>query len=146
MKKILTIALGTLLFTQAGFAVQQIMQKELPLTKMQQQNRTIVKMASEELSKDLPQKIDQYTTLMKIEGKQESLIYIFEINTGAKSDEAVQKEDRTRMQKAVTRGVCHTSKRFLDADITIVYRYLSAKSKKELFHFDISKGNCTYIK
>lgn len=141
MKNILFILLAIGL-TQAGIAKTHIEQKELPLTKMQQQNRTIVKLASEELSKSLPQKIDAYTTLLKIEGKGETLVYTFEINTGAKSDEAVRKEDRTRMQKAVTHGICSSSKRFLDADIALSYRYISAKSKEELFRFDVSKADC----
>lgn len=122
--------------------VRQMQTKELPLEQMQKQNREIVKLASEELSKTLPQKIDNYTTLMSVEGKGTTLIYTFEINTGAKSDDAVRKEDRERMQKAVTAGICDSSKRFLDSKITISYLYISAKSKAELFRFDVTQAEC----
>ena len=146
MKKTVLILTGTILLAQALLGEEpKIIQKELPLTEMQKQNRTIVKMAAEELGKNLPQKVDEYTTLMKIEGKGETLLYIFEINTGAKSDETVQKEDRTRMQKAVTNGICHSSKRFLDAHINISYVYRSAKSQKELFRFDVKREDCEYF-
>jgi len=137
---------GILLYVQAVSAeVKNIMVQEYPLTKMQQQNRNVVKLAAEELSRNLPQKVDNYTTLTQVKGKDETLIYIFEINTGAKSDEAVRKEDRTRMLKAVTNGVCQSSKRFLDAHINISYIYRSAKSKEELFHFTIKREDCDYF-
>ena len=116
--------------------------RDLPMDAMVKQNKKIVKLASEEISKTLPQKVDQYTRLLKVEGKDTTMIYIFEINTGAKSDETVKNEDRTRMQKAVTKGICRSSKRFLDAKINITYLYRSAASKKELFRFNVSKADC----
>ncbi|AKF24862.1 hypothetical protein YH65_05275 [Sulfurovum lithotrophicum] len=146
MKKTVFFLASTLLLSQMLLAEEpKIIQKELPLTQMQKQNKTIVKMAAEGLNENLPQKVDDYTTLTQVEAKDETLIYVFEINTGAKSDEAVQKEDRTRMQKAVTNGICHSSKRFLDAHINIAYIYRSAKSKKELFRFDIKREDCEYF-
>jgi len=146
MKRTVLVLVSTLFLGQMLLAEEpKVIQKELPLTEMQKQNVTIVKMASEELSKSLPQKVDDYTTLMKIKGEGEMLMYIFEINTGAKSDESVQKEDRTRMQKAVTNGICHSSKRFLDAHINISYIYRSAKSKKELFRFTVRREDCEYL-
>jgi len=138
--------MGIIFSIQLTYGKQEIIvQKEMPLNAMQKQNMNVVKMASEALSEGLPQKIDEYTTLIKIEGKGETLVYIFEIHTGSKSDEAVKKEDRTRMQKAVTNGICQSSKRFLDADIMISYIYRSAKSKKELFHFNVKKEDCDYF-
>jgi len=145
MKKIILLFTGILFLVQILSAEEKIAVKEYPLSDMQKQNRNIVKLASEELNKSLPQKINKYTTLQKIEGKDETLIYIFKINTGAKSDEAVKKEDRTHMQKAVTDGICRSSKRFLDAHINIVYLYLSAKSKDELFRFTIRREDCEYF-
>jgi len=145
MKKNILWVGSLLLLWQPLIAQEKILMQEYPLTAMQKQNRSIVAMASESLNKSLPQKIDTYTTLTKIEGKEETLLYTFEIDTGAKSDEAVQKEDRTRMEKAITHGICLSSKRFLKADIHIAYRYLSAKSKKELFRFDIQKADCDYL-
>ncbi len=143
MKYFIPLLLSFLAFTQYSMAKEVSLQKkELPLSQLEKQNRTIVKMASEELSQTLPKKIDAYTVLTKIEGKDTTMIYHFEINTGTKSDETIQKEDKSRMQKAVTSGVCRSSKRFLDAGITIRYLYSSAKSKAELFHFDIHKKEC----
>ena len=96
----------------------------------------------EEISKTLPQTVDKYTVLTKVEGKDTTITYTFEINTGAKSDEAVKKEDRTRMKKAVTTGICQSSKRFIDAQINISYIYIGVNSKAELFRFDVTQADC----
>jgi len=120
--------------------------KDLPSSEMVKQNREIVRLASEELSKTLPQDVDKYTKLMAVEGKDTTMVYIFEINTGAKSDETVRKEDRTRMQKAVTKGICKRNKRFMDAEISISYVYRSAASKETLFQFDVNKTDCEQLK
>jgi len=129
--------------TSEDSSAEVIQQKEMPVSAIHKQNRHIVQLASEEISKTLPQKVDKYTTLLRVEGKDTTLLYVFEINTGAKSDEAVTSEDHSRMKKAVSRGICRTSKRFLDADINISYRYISASSKKTLFQFDIEKSDCS---
>ena len=106
------------------------------------QNRKIAALAAQELSKTLPQTIDKYTKLVNVKNDDLTLIYVFEINTGSKSDEMVQKEDHARMQSAVTYGVCRSSQRFLEAQINIAYLYLSAKSKVKLFRFDITQADC----
>jgi hypothetical protein len=123
-------------------AAEGIQTRDLPVNELVKQNREIVKLASEEISKTLPQKVDSYTTLLKVEGKDTTLTYVFEINTGAKSDETVRKEDRTRMKEAITIGICKSSKRFLDAEIDISYLYNSAVSKEKLFQFNVSKADC----
>lgn len=109
---------------------------------MKSQNAIIANLFSEEVSKTLPQKIDQYTQLITVKAEENNVIYTFEINTGVKSDASVQNEDRSRMNDAVTQGVCQSSKRFLDADINISYLYVSAKTKVKLFRFDITKERC----
>ena len=106
------------------------------------QNRKIVGLVVEELSKDLPKKVDEFTQFVGMQSDDLTLIYVFEINTGVKSDETVQKEDHSRMQSAVTQGVCRSSKRFLDAQINISYLYNSAKTKAKLFQFDITQTDC----
>ncbi len=106
------------------------------------QNKKIVGLVVKELSKDLPKTIDQYTQFVAIKSDDLTLIYIFEINTGVKSDETVRKEDHSRMQNAVTQGVCRSSQRFLDAQIDISYLYNSAKTKAKLFQFDITQSDC----
>jgi len=142
--KILTIVI---MFTEIVLAQsQQIESRSLSTDEMQKQNHKIVEMASLALSKNLPQTIDRYTTLIKVEGIGSKLIYTHEINTGAKSDEAVIKEDKSRMEKAVTHGLCQSSKRFIDADIDIIYIYKSFATKKELFRFIVTQKECLNIK
>ncbi len=143
----IALLLGILLtFSQYCTAQsQQVQNRELPNKEMIKQNRKIVQLSSKEISKTLPQSIDKYTTLTTVDGVDNTLVYKFEINTGAKSDEAVKNEDKTRMREAVTLGVCQSSKRFLDAQINISYIYLSATSKEELFRFDITQAKCTAL-
>jgi len=112
--------------------------------KMREQNIEIATLAAKEISKNLPQKIDKYTTLKSIKNNKTTLLYTFTINDATKSDSAIQKQDHTRMQRVVTKGICATSKRFLQAGINISYIYLSAKSNKQLFRFDITKEQCHY--
>ncbi len=135
-KLILYFVLGTFL------SANGLQTQEMSTDEMKKQNRIIVKLASEEISKTLPQNVDKYTTLQKVEGKDTKLIYIYEINTGAKSDESIRNEDRSRMQQAVTNGICKSSKRFLDAKIDIAYLYRSATSKEKLFVFNVSQKDC----
>ena len=146
MKKILLTGLILLsqgLMATTAPAVQPKFQtKDLPNAALIKQNKTIVTLAAKELSKNLPQKIDDYTQILSITPKGTTMEYLFEINTGAKSDESVRKEDHNRMEKMVTQGICTRSKRFLDAEIGITYIYRSAASKAELFHFDIDKKKC----
>ena len=106
------------------------------------QNRKIAALAAEELSKTLPQTIDKYTQLVNVKNEDLTLIYVFEIATGNKSDAIVKKEDHARMQSAVTYGVCRSSQRFLEAQINISYLYRSAKTKADLFRFDITQADC----
>ena len=139
-KSLLALSIITTL-SQSIFA-QGIKQQDLPVDEMQKQKREIVKLSSEEIAKTLPQTVDKYTVLTKVEGKDTTITYTFEINTGAKSDEAVKKEDRTRMQKAVTTGICQSAKRFIAAQINISYIYISTNTKVELFRFDVTQSDC----
>ncbi|MDD2448525.1 MAG: hypothetical protein PHS42_04440 [Sulfurimonas sp.] len=117
----------------------------LPEKEMQAQNVIIAEMVVKETSKSLPQVVDKYTTLASVKNQGATLIYTFEINTGSKSDEAVRKEDRTRMKEAVTMGVCKTTYKFLQAGIDTSYVYISEKSKAKLFEFNISLEDCPVI-
>lgn len=112
---------------------------------IQMQNKAVIKAAVEAFGKNLPQKIDKYTTFIDVKAQDLNLIRIYEINTGAKSDDAVRKEDRSRMEQGITYGVCTTSKRFLDSNITLTYQYISEKSKNELFKFVITPKTCVDI-
>ena len=137
----------TLLLGSFSHATETIKEgQEYPVDKLREQNKKIIKMVVEEISKSLPQKVDRYTEMTKIRDENLSLIYSFEINTGAKSDEAVKKEDTNRMKKNVTKGVCQSSKRFLDAGVTLIYEYMSASTKKELFTFTMTQKICSELK
>jgi len=115
---------------------------DFPVHEMKTQNKKIVSLVAKEISQTLPQVIDKYTTLSSVVAKDITLVYTFNINTGSKSDTVVKKEDRSRMKKAVTVGVCQSSRKFLEAGINTSYVYLSAKTKVELFRFDISQKDC----
>ncbi|WP_353661335.1 hypothetical protein [Hydrogenimonas sp. SS33] len=110
--------------------------------KVKIQNQRVVAAAAKALNEDLPKRVDPYTKLVKIEGKGETLRYVFEIDAGPKSDEAVKKEGEARMQRNVTAGVCRSSMRFLKSGITIVYDYLSAHTKRPLFHIVVDEKRC----
>jgi len=112
--------------------------------KIKLQNQQVVQLAAKSLSKELPKKVDKYTQLISIKAKDETLFYTFEIDAPS-SDEEIMKKDKSRMQRAVTMGVCKSSKRFLDSDIKISYVYIGAKSKKKLFQFDIDKTKCEFL-
>jgi len=109
---------------------------------LKKQNKQIAQLVAKELSKDLPQKIDKYTSFTNIEAKDTNLIYTFEINIAPKSEEEVKKTDRSRMEKSITEGICHSSKRFMDAQITVSYKYISSLTKTKLFQFDVSQKDC----
>ncbi|WP_415398194.1 hypothetical protein [Sulfurimonas sp. CS5] len=113
-----------------------------PQKEMKAQNKEIARLVAKEISSTLPQTIDKLTTLASVKNKDTTLIYTFEINTGAKSDEAIKKEDRTRMKQAVTAGICQSSKKFLEAGIDTSYVYVNAKTKVRLFQFDITQKDC----
>ncbi len=118
---------------------------DFPAKEMKKQNIEVAKLTAAALSKDLPHTIDKYTTLIKIISEGTTLVWTFEINTGAKSDESIKNEDHSQMQKAVTKGICQSSSKFLIAGINTSYIYISAKTKANLFRFDISQKDCLGI-
>jgi hypothetical protein len=119
-----------------------VQNQEMPTSEIKKQSKQIVKLAAEEISKSLPQTVDNKTKLVKVEADETALVYIYEINIAPKSDESVKRDDYARMKEAVTYGTCNSSKRFLDADISIRYIYKNDSSKSELFRFDIDKKSC----
>lgn len=139
IKKLLLLSLLSLPILATDMQMQS---RELPNKDMKAQNKKIASLAAVEISKSLPQVIDKYTTLVNMKADEATLVYIYEIDTTPKSDETVRKEDHSRMQEAVTRGTCQSSKRFLEADISIRYIYKSANTKAELFQFNINQESC----
>jgi len=143
MKNLLLITSLFLAFNSCIYATNLPKRTDNLSTKqMEAQKETITSMYAKEISKTLPKQIDKYTKLLTVTADSSTIIYTLEINSGAKSDKAIQNEDKSRMQRAVTKGVCQTSKRFLDSNINISYLYISAKSKVKLFRFDITKDKC----
>ncbi len=144
MKKILLplILLGTVSVYAAEIPSADPAVQAKANQQMKLQNKNVIKHVIAEISSKLPQTVDKYTTFTNISSKDLTLIYTYEINTGAKSDEAVKKEDGPRMEPYVKKGICQSSKRFLESDIDIQYAYKSAASKKELFAFKMSKKDC----
>jgi len=142
--KILLIIWGIFYMSQSCLSAQapQMNVREFPQSEMKKQNTKLAALVAKELNKTLPKKIDKYTTLLNIIAKNASLVYNFEIDGGSKSDKTIKKEDHVRMQRAVTRGICKTSYRFLTAGINITYIYLSKKTKEPLFRFDITQDSC----
>ena len=116
--------------------------REFPQEELQKQKNHIAYMVAQEIKKTLPQKVDKYTTLVDISNDKALLIYTFELNVPSKSDAQIIQEDHTRMQRAITKGVCESSEKFLTAGINTRYIYKSAQSKKELFRFDITRDIC----
>lgn len=139
MRPILSTLLSTILLTQTLFAIEE---KEYPIDKLREQNQKIIKMVVTEVSKGLPQKVDNYTTMTKVRDENLTLIYTFEINTEAKSDESVRKEDKPRMEKSISKGICQSSKRFLEVGVSLTYEYLNTATKKELFSFTMTQEKC----
>lgn len=144
MKKILLTCCLSAHLLSASQTQTQIQSRELSTKDMKTQNVEVARLAAQEISKSLPQKIDKFTELISCHAQKSSLVYTFEIQT-QKSDELIKKEDNSRMKKAVTTGTCLKSKRFLDANISINYVYKSAKTKTKLFEFDITKESCEKI-
>ncbi len=114
--------------------------------KMETQNRNVVMAAAEELSRELPKRVDRFTQLIAISAEGQTLAYTFEIDAAPKSDETLIKEGAERMKRNVTAGVCATSRRFLQSGITISYRYISAPTKRELFRYDIKESDCSTLR
>ena len=147
MKNTFLLFILLTLLSQLSFCdTPKMRTQEFPKEEMKKQKDEVAKLMAKGLSKNLPQKVDNYTTLTNVTSKGSTLIYTFEIDTGVKKDETIIKEDHSRMKKAVTRGVCQSSSRLLEASINTTYIYISAKTKKHLFQFDITQDRCIGLK
>ena len=112
--------------------------------KIRLQNQNVVKAAAEALSKELPKRVDPYTRLIAIDADGERLVYTFEVNAGPKSDEELKRRKASRT-RVVTAGLCQSADRFLKSGITIVYRYVSAATKKQLFDVVVTEKECPFL-
>jgi len=147
-----TVATVLLMATAASCAVETMERfqpklqigKELSVDRMRAQNLNIVQKAVEGIREHLPQKVDSYTTLVDVEGEGTTLIYVFRVANGAKSD-ATLKEEGVRMASRIEQGICLSSKRFLQADIALRYRYLSSATGEEILRVDTNRSRCEKI-
>ena len=145
-KFLLTASVSIVIFTQIILASNlPVRNQDVSPKQLQKQNKQITKLAAEQIAKSLPQVVNKYTTATNIKAIGSNLIYIYEINTGAKSDKSVIAEDRMKWEKLYIKNVCQRSKRFLDAQIKLSYQYLSAKTKVKLFQFDVTQEKCFKI-
>ncbi|WP_457747499.1 hypothetical protein [Sulfurimonas sp.] len=143
MKRILLIATLMGIFScNLSAEVSRLQKQEFPQEELKKQKIEVAAMVAEEISKTLPQTVDAYTVLTKVVNDGATIVYTFEINTGAKSDATVIKEDHSRMKRAVTKGICQSSRKFLAAGINTRYIYKSSQSKKILFTFNITQEKC----
>ena len=122
--------------------VPKLQQQTLSVEKMREQNLNVVQKAVEGIGETLPQKVDKFTTLTKVDSNGTQLIYIFEVDGGMRSDAVLKEEGEKRIAPVVKRGICHQLKRFLDSDIDISYRYLSKATKHQVLKVDVSKKDC----
>lgn len=146
------ILLSTLtIFAIGSFAIansQALPQSNDPAVKskadqqLKLQNKEIVKLVVAELGSKLPQTVDKYTQFTDIKAEGLKLLYTYEINTGSKSDEAVRRDDKKRMESFIVKGICQSSRRFLESNINLAYIYNSANTKAELFRFDVTQSDC----
>lgn len=148
MKKTLLSTLMLFALSNVSFANNDLPKSNDPKAQakadqqLKLQNKEIISLVVEEVGKTLPQKVDAYTQYVSIKSEGLKLVSTFEINTGSKSDDAVIKEDKSRMQDIISTGICKNSKRFLESDIAVAYAYVSEKTKKLLFRFDLTKQDC----
>jgi hypothetical protein len=114
---------------------------DLSIDKMREQNLIVVQKAAEGISKTLPQKVDKFTKLTSIDSNGTRLIYTFEVDAGPKNDKTMRQEG-IKMAPRILSGICTSAKRFMEADITLTYRYVTTKTKAEILRVDADKSKC----
>jgi hypothetical protein len=148
MKTVTLIALALAALTAAPHA--EVMKKfnpqiqtggDLSVDKMREQNLIVVQKAVEGIRQDLPQKVDKFTKLIAVDSNATQLIYTFEVATGAKSDTALRQEG-AKMAPRIQNGICRSAKRFMEADISLSYRYITHTTHTEILRVDVDKSKC----
>lgn len=117
--------------------------REMSIDKLKQQNRELVQKAVEGLNENLPQRVDALTQFVGVEGNGTNLTYLFDVEAGPKSDATLQKEGAA-MAPRIRQGICATAKRFLQADITLTYRYRSHATQQTILEVDVNKTQCNW--
>ncbi len=129
-----TLLLSTLLLTGTWAEI---------LPKVKRQNQEVVRQAAASLSASLPKRIDDYTQLVAITPKDQTLQYTFALET-LQSDAQIHQRARDTMIPRIKENICHSNRRFIESDITIRYSYIRPKEKKPLFSVDVNRTVCDY--
>jgi len=148
MKKALTFTLMGLMMSASLHALEQgVFQPKLQLgnklsiDKLKAQNLNVVQKAVAGIRETLPQKVDDYTQIVAIDNNGTKLIYTFEVQGGPQNDEAMRQKGE-KMAPRIKEGICMSSKRFLQADISVKYRYINSATKHQILAVDVDKKSC----
>ncbi len=134
-KLFLLAAIGILLFT----IVQTLKQPaEVTETSLQQE--------IQEIQAKLPIRIDAYTELNKVELQASTISYSFLVTQDPTQAESLNTNDEgfsQQVESAVKNNACKnkTTKRYLDSNVTLVYRYTDADNNS-IASFEIPAGYC----
>jgi len=110
----LSIAAGILLHLTANAQSMEKFQPKLQaantlsIDKLREQNLNVVRKAVEGIRENLPQQVDAYTELVDVESNGTTLIYIFEVKAGVKTD-ATLKEEGAQIAPRIRKGICLSS-------------------------------------
>lgn len=118
----------------------------LSIDNMRKQNIEIVKKAVEGLNQNLPVDVDSITKLIKVEGKDNRLIYIFKISTPPTTKEELIKKGKTEVAPRVKKRLCTSASRFLQADIDITYIYINSATNDKILQVDVTKKDCPNLR
>ena len=141
----LLLSIGVVIVSQAApikqFSPQIQLDGDLSVDKMRKQNLLIVRKAAEGIGESLPQRVDAYTKLTAVDANGTRLIYTFEVDAGPKSIESMRAKGHL-MAPRILSGICRSAQRFMEADITLTYRYLALPSRQEVLRVDANKTKC----
>jgi len=111
--------------------------------KVRLQNQEVIRQAVASLSTSLPKRIDAYTQLIAITEENQTLAYTFTIES-LQSDTEIQKHAEQKVIPRIRQNICQSSRRFIESDIRILYRYQRPKNSKTLFTVTADRAICDY--
>ena len=114
---------------------------DLTIDKLREQNLIVVQKAVEGIRETLPQKVDKFTQFIAIDSNSTRLIYTFAVDAGPKTDEALRAKGK-KMAQRIFKGMCGSADRFIQADISLTYRYVNKATQTEILRVDADKKLC----
>jgi len=135
-KLFLLAAIAILLFT-----VFQTLKQPAEVTE------TSLQQEIQEIQAKLPIRIDSYTELNKVELQASTISYSFFVTPDPTQADSLNTSDDTfsqQVESAVKNNACKnkTTKRYLDSNVTLVYRYIDADNNS-IASFEIPAGYCS---